>query len=242
MRSVELTAHRGYSAIAPENTLAAFEAAVEAGADAVELDVRTSADGVPVVLHDATLGRTTNGGGPVRKKTLAELRTLDAGSWFAPRFAGETIPTLDEALRLLRGRVTRLYVEIKEHASAAGLGRILELIRSHGLEERCVAISFDWAVLARVRGLSSRLALGYLVKRKARFREAVRLAAADGRAQVGCDYRILRRNPSLIAAAREEGVEVAAFTVNDPAVAERLVALGVTRITTDAPGEMRRAL
>ena len=91
-------AHRGFSAIAPENTLVAIEKAIELGADMVEFDVTVTADGEVVVIHDETLGRTTDGRGKVMEKTLEELQRLDAGSWFAPEFAGESIPTLEQVL------------------------------------------------------------------------------------------------------------------------------------------------
>jgi glycerophosphoryl diester phosphodiesterase len=97
-------AHRGYSAAFPENTLAALEAALDAGAGLVEIDLQRSADGAVVIFHDDTLDRTTDGSGPVAGHTLAELQALDAGSWFGPQFAGEPIPTLDQALAAAIGR------------------------------------------------------------------------------------------------------------------------------------------
>ncbi|HEV8663384.1 MAG TPA: glycerophosphodiester phosphodiesterase family protein, partial [Candidatus Methylomirabilis sp.] len=105
-------AHRGASADAPENTLPAFEAALAAGADALELDVHLAADGAIVVIHDITLARTTSGRGFVGRHTLADLKRLDAGSWFGARFAGTAIPTLEEVVTLARGRA-RLFVELK---------------------------------------------------------------------------------------------------------------------------------
>ena len=107
-----MVAHRGASAEAPENTLAAFRLALQQGAPAVECDVHLSADGCPVVIHDETVDRTTNGKGAVVGLTRAALRGLDAGSWRGPRFAGEPIPTLEEALELCAGRA-RLFIEIK---------------------------------------------------------------------------------------------------------------------------------
>ena len=98
MNDFFIWAHRGASASAPENTLAAFRAAEAAGAAGIELDVHLSADGVPVVIHDETVDRTTDGHGPVAALTLCRLRQLDAGRWFAPAFAGEALPTLEEIL------------------------------------------------------------------------------------------------------------------------------------------------
>src|SRR5438034_7470028 len=114
-------AHRGASARAPENTLAAFTEAVRLGANAIELDVHLTADGVPVVIHDATVERTTNGRGEVAAMTSKDLRRLDAGAWFSSRFRGERIPTLEESLEFARGRCA-LNIEIKEPGGGRGRG------------------------------------------------------------------------------------------------------------------------
>ena len=121
-------AHRGDTAAAPENTLAAFAAAIDAGADGIELDVHPSRDGALVVHHDHYLDRTTNGAGLVSDHTLAELRALDAGAWFDGRFAGERIPTLEDVLSLAAGRV-RLEIELKG-TTLAFLERALDAIRA----------------------------------------------------------------------------------------------------------------
>ena len=111
---MDIIAHRGYSAIAPENTLAAFQAAVEYQAQGVELDVQLSADRVPIVVHDSTLNRTTNGEGSVHTKTLNQLQSLDAGSWFSSEFIGEKIPTFQTVLDLLKNTKITIYAEVKE--------------------------------------------------------------------------------------------------------------------------------
>src|SRR5262245_34742321 len=115
-------AHRGASARAPENTLAAFREAIRLGADAIELDVQLSADGVPMVIHDLTVDRTTNGHGSVASFASRDLRRLDAGAWYSSRFRGERIPTLEEALECARGRCG-LNIEIKELPGAGRRSR-----------------------------------------------------------------------------------------------------------------------
>src|SRR5512141_45573 len=110
-----LIGHRGYPARFPENTLAAFAGAMDAGCDMIELDVTLTADRRVVVIHDDTLDRTTSGTGPVRERTLAQIRALDAGSWFAPRFAVERVPLLSEVVAATAGRCM-LNIEIKESA------------------------------------------------------------------------------------------------------------------------------
>lgn len=121
-------AHRGDTSAAPENTLAAFAAAIDAGADGIELDVHPSRDGALVVHHDHYLDRTTNGAGIVSDRTLAELRALDAGAWFDEKFAGECIPTLDEVLSLANGRA-RLEIELKG-TTLSFLERVLDALRA----------------------------------------------------------------------------------------------------------------
>jgi glycerophosphoryl diester phosphodiesterase len=108
-----LVAHRGYSSHAPENTRAAFELALAHGYKDIEFDVQLSKDGVPVIMHDVTLDRTTNGKGAIKNYTHSELKKVDAGSWFGVEYANQTIPSLQEVLRLLRGRA-RIHIELKK--------------------------------------------------------------------------------------------------------------------------------
>jgi glycerophosphoryl diester phosphodiesterase len=116
-RGVAAIGHRGSPQERPENTMASFERAIELGATHVEVDVRTSADGVLVNIHDSTVDRTTNGTGRVRQLTLAELKALDAGAWFAPQYAGERVPTVAEVLDLLRRRNVSYYLDFKDGAA-----------------------------------------------------------------------------------------------------------------------------
>ena len=146
-------AHRGFSGAAPENTLAAFEKAIEVGADMFELDVLLSRDGRVVVIHDDTLDRTTDGEGKVAAFTLAELKKLDAGSWFSAEFAGERIPTLEEALRLAKGCIL-VNVEIKTEAVGRGVvAKALEVIDELDMKDNVVISSFDPTALAKAREL-----------------------------------------------------------------------------------------
>lgn len=135
--------HRGASAHAPENTLAAFELAFTQGADGVELDAKLSADGHVVVHHDATLERTTNGKGSVSKHTLAQLRELDAGSFFSEKFRGEKIPTLDEVFEAI-GRKAFINVELTNYSTPrdALVEKVVELVKRHGLQKRVLFSSF----------------------------------------------------------------------------------------------------
>jgi glycerophosphoryl diester phosphodiesterase len=241
-RALEIIAHRGYSAVAPENTLAALEAALQARADAVEFDVHVSDDGVPFLFHDDTLRRTTNGRGSVAGHTMAALKRLDAGAWFAPEFAGEPIPTLDEALALCRGRCGRVYPELKRYRRLEDVEWLVARIREGGWEGDSVLISLDWEALATARQASERIMLGYIVDAQRRFAAALELARADGNALVDCDVRLLIRNPGWAAAARAADVELATWTVDDPSVARLVASLGVRRLTTNQVERVRQAL
>jgi glycerophosphoryl diester phosphodiesterase len=133
--AVHNVAHRGYSYVAPENTLPALAAAGRAGADYVEFDVRTTADGVPVVIHDRTVDRTTDGSGHVWDLTVDEVRGLDAGSWFSPAYAGARVPLLEEVLDLPS---PALLLEIKPPASREEVKRIMGMVAESRLLDRIV--------------------------------------------------------------------------------------------------------
>jgi glycerophosphoryl diester phosphodiesterase len=161
--TVEIIAHRGYSARAPENTLAALHAAVAGGADAVEFDLRVAACGTPVLFHDSMLSRTTDGVGPLRRRTLAQLKTLDAGAWFSHEFSGETIPSFAEALDCLSAHPGRVYAEVKDFREPEDLDRMVSVARDARMLHRVFFISLNWTVLERLRGRDPELFLGYVV-------------------------------------------------------------------------------
>ncbi len=247
-RRPEVIAHRGFSLAAPENTLAAFRAAVEAGADRVEFDVLLTADGVPVVIHDRDLDRTTTGRGPVRGRTLAEVRALDAGRWFAPRFAGERVPTLDETLAACRGRIA-VNVEIKGEAvepGPAGEGegveaKVVGALRRHGMTAAAVVSSFEPLALERVRRLAPEIALESLYDGKRLEGRGPRaVCAAAGSRAFNCSLEEVTE--AWIAEAHAAGLAIKVYTVDEPADLERLVRLGVDGIFTNAPDRLLRVL
>jgi glycerophosphoryl diester phosphodiesterase len=235
-------AHRGASAEAPENTLPAFEVAVQRGADAFELDVRLTADGAPVVIHDDTLDRTTDRTGLVRAHTLAELRSVDAGARFSPdggrtypyRGGDARIPSLGEVLWAFPRMPVLL--EIKEVEAQEAVRRVL---LQEGAAERCVVASEDQAALRVfdeapfLRGASSAeisaLYWGAMLRRRpppVRYR----LLSVPGR------YRGLTvPTRRFVAAARALGCPVHVWTVDRPAAARWLWGNGVCGIVTNAP-------
>ena len=164
-----IIAHRGYRAKYPENTLASFSAALDAGVGMIELDVMLSKDRKMVVIHDLTLERTTNGRGPVKDHTLKELKRLDAGGWFNPRFAGERLPALGEVLDLVRDR-TLVNIEIKASAYEAQQPadsierQIIELVRRNNLRTSVLISSFEWKFLENIVSMDNALHVALLSK------------------------------------------------------------------------------
>jgi glycerophosphoryl diester phosphodiesterase len=231
--TVEIIAHRGYSALAPENTRAALRAAVEAGADAVEFDLHVAACGTPVLFHDGMLSRTTDGVGPLRRRTLAQLKALDAGAWFSPEFSGETIPSFAEALQDLARERGRIYAEVKEFRELEDLDRMVSVARDAQMLERVVFISLNWTVLERLRGRDPELLLGYVVDDVSEVEEALGRTQGDPTSLLDLRADLVLDDPDVVDRAESQGTEVAVWTVDDPSEASRLLDLGVRRITTN---------
>lgn len=226
-------AHRGASAHAPENTLAAFRRALELGARAVEFDVHQIRDGELVVAHDDDLRRCGGDRRRLRDLSGAEAARVDVGSWFGPEFAGERLPSLARVLDALPPPV-ELHVELK-HGSKVYPGieaRVLELARRRAGLGRVVFSSFDHPALHVLRGLASQARLGYLLGLK-------RLTGAwDEMAALGAESLHLglrQATPRAIRAARERGYKVLVYTVDAPADRDRLARLGVDGIFSNDP-------
>lgn len=230
---MRIIAHRGYSAVAPENTLAAFDAALLAGARAMEFDLQETAEGTPVVLHDYRLDRTTDGNGRAKEFPLARLLALDAGSWFSPDFTGERIPTLEEALAHLNKKVDGLYIEMKAGLSARAVRAAARLLQSSEISLYATIISFDWWALRLIREQAPNQRIGFLVHTPDEFDGAVLRAAEVGNAIVDCHYPILLEDPRRAEFARAAGVALVVYTVDDLATAQALAELGVSGITTN---------
>jgi len=222
-------AHRGASGTSPENTLAAFRRAVEIGADMIELDVQLTRDGAVVVIHDYTLERTTSGVGAVHETVLADLRRLDAGSWFAPAFGGERVPTLAETLDAVPLPIN---VELKPVGPGELEARALAVVEEAGALRRTIFSSFAMDALERVRARSAAAQLAVLWET-----ERVEDAVAWAR-RVGARALHLRKDtttPRALEAAASAQLAVRVWTVNDQAEMQRLAAAGVGGIFTDFP-------
>ena len=231
-----IVGHRGAAGIAPENTLTSFREAVRIGSDWLEFDVRLSSDGVPVIIHDSTLKRTTNGRGPVRARPLTELRRLDAGSWFDTRFAGEKIPTLDEVLKL--GSRVRLNIEIKARSAPAGevAQAVWSRVRQAGLEQRVLVSCFDLKVLRALRDLDAEARLGF--PWQAGLRDPIRRATTLKCRMMLFDVAGL--SEKKVRRCREVGLEVWVYTVNEPDEMRRVLDLGIDGLITDRPDLLAR--
>jgi glycerophosphoryl diester phosphodiesterase len=147
-----VSAHRGSSAVAPENTIAALEAALTAGADVAEVDLRMTRDGHLVLIHDRRVERTTDGQGRVSELSLDEIRRLDAGAWFGPEFAGEAVPTLEDALRWSAGRLGFL-LELKDYPERqpSFVDQVIATIEACAAQESVLVASFDHVTLVEVK-------------------------------------------------------------------------------------------
>jgi glycerophosphoryl diester phosphodiesterase len=243
-----IVAHRGASAYLPENTMPAFERAVEMGADAIELDVHLTADGQLAVIHDETVDRTTDGTGAVAGMTMQQLRALDAGHRFADhdgalprRGAGLTIPTLGEILDWLPDG-TGLVVEIKTAASADAVVDALHdtTVRRSGAAS---VISFDEAAIDRVHELDPELVTGYLLVPTQPFEPALRWAVEHGHLGVHPWEGDLGLDPApALAQAMAYGRLVGCYVVNDPQRMQHLAAFGLWGFVTDVPDVARQAL
>ncbi|APE25287.1 MULTISPECIES: glycerophosphodiester phosphodiesterase [Streptomyces] len=229
-------AHRGASSAAPENTLVSDEVARRGGAVWIENDVQPSKDGVPYIVHDTTVDRTTDGTGPVRSLTAAQLDALDAGSWFAPSYAGTRVPTLAAQLADLKERGGKLLLEIKGRHSRAEVARIVREIRAQDMTDRVFVQSFDIPSLRYARQLAPELPLGLL--RATLDADPVTLARDLHLAAYNVADTALTTRPDVVAELHAAGVAVNVWTVDSPARWKALDALGVDGIITNRPTEL----
>lgn len=232
---IRVIAHRGASMYAPENTLAAFELAADQGAQAIECDAKLTRDGKVVLMHDDTVNRTTSGRGAARRFELNAIRALDAGSWFAPAFKGERVPTLEEAMALWARRGLFPQIEIKPcPGRAEETGRIVareaQRLWPRDLPKPLLS-SFTMRSLEAARRAAPGLPRAWLAERLPRDwrRRAERLGAVA----LHCNHKHL--TGSLARRVKEAGLALRCYTVNDPERAKRLFDWGVDAVFADCP-------
>ncbi len=235
LRRPTIFAHRGSSVHAPENTLAAFELALEQGADGIELDVKLSADGHVVVMHDNTVDRTTNGIGPVKSLTLKELMKLDAGSKFPQKFEPQKIPTLEDVFEALGSKLF-INIELTNYSSPADElpDKVVAIVQKFHLESMILLSSFNYIALCRARSILHTVPIGLL--------------AFSGTAKLIFQSRLIRFDPlialhpalkdftpQLLQTAHKKGTRIHVYTVNQAEDLERLFTAGVDGLFTDDP-------
>ncbi|WP_312502375.1 glycerophosphodiester phosphodiesterase [Lacrimispora sp.] len=225
---IQITAHRGSSREAPENTMAAMAKAVDDLADFVEIDVQETKDGVVVLGHDISLKRVTGINRNVSSYTFEELRHLDVGKWFSADYEGERIPSLEETMEFCKGRIN-INIEIKDLGSRSELpDKVRELIEKYQMKEQCVVTSVRLSYLSRIKELDPDIRTGYIIS----------AAYGDYYSSDAIDFISLRSSfvsERLVESAHKKGKAVHAWTVNNKSEMERMKMLGVDNIITDYP-------
>ncbi|CAN5358250.1 glycerophosphodiester phosphodiesterase [soil metagenome] len=244
-----IIAHRGASGSAPENTLSSFKKAIDVGVDFVELDIHLSKDGELIVIHDATLDRTTTGKGPVQDKTLAELQQLDAGSWYGEAFKNEPLPTLRQVLELVNGQ-TKVLIEIKSPKDGLYKGieqKTLDLIKELNAYSWCEMQSFHPEVVENWMAIDTQvtvyqLIVGALVGIS--YDDQVRWGNG-----IGNNKRVAGINPSsrfakakYIKKLHEAGYLCFVWTINEPEEMTKLMKKGVDGIITNYPERLKKLI
>ena len=225
IENIRIVGHRGAAGYAPENTLLSFQAAMDSGCDKVEMDVRLTKDRHAVVIHDATVNRTTNGRGPVLKKTLEELRKLECGQ-------GQKIPAFREVVDLCKNRI-RLIVELKEFGASKAVSDILEEKES---TSSSLVISFDAGIIREMKETNPQIKLGLLFKKplfKGKLGNIWNFVE-----EVPLDYICPRSdslNRKMVSEAHAKGLKVFAYNVNSEDIFRKMAECGVDEICTDYP-------
>ena len=225
-----VVSHRGIAGSAPENTLAALRQASHHGVQFIEIDVRRSADGTIVLMHDQTVDRTTNGHGRTGELTWDEISQLDAGDHFSPAFVGEPVPSLDEALRFLDPTSVTLVLEVKQPGRYPGIaGQVARKLREFDFERHTIVVSFDHDWLDGFRDVAPETPVGYLQVHTCLPRQMAEGSVVD------VHWANVLVDPTLVGRAHRRGHPVWVWTVNDPWLMRLFAWLGVDGITTDHP-------
>lgn len=229
IQGTQVTAHRGFSRKAPENTRYAFEAAIDCNADYIELDVQLTKDEQVVVIHDDTLNRTTNGVGRVDKRTYEELSELSAGAWFASEYSDARIMLLSEVIELV-DKKCMLNIEIKDIGNVElTVDKTIEIIEEYGIEKSCYITSFSYKALQRVKEKSPKIKTALIANLAA----SVRYSDLTDIDAVSLNYIFV--NKSVVESAHQNGKQVFVWTVNRKSDIKNMLTLGVDNIITDRP-------
>lgn len=240
-KDILVFAHRGASAYAPMNTIPAFELVAEHGADGIELDVHLTKDGELIIVHDFSIDHTTDSEGIVTEKTLAELKALDAGSWFDEKFTGVRLPTLDEVFEAV-GHKLYINVEIKTLSQDADGTEeaVVACIKRHNMSERVIVSSFNPHVLQRFRLIAPDIPVGYLLRPIPLVKEPYKILPPTEYEALHLSYEMM--DDEQIAFAKEHNLLINCWTVNETEIARNLKSAGVRGVVTDYPDLMLEAL
>ncbi|MCY0894053.1 MAG: glycerophosphodiester phosphodiesterase [Acidibacillus sp.] len=237
---MEIWAHRGASAVAPENTMAAFVKAYESGADAIEVDVQRTSDGVLVIMHDETVNRTTQGRGYIYSASFAWLSQLDAGYKFSSSFHGERVPTLDQTLSFVESTSLRINIELKivQNTYVGIEEQVIDAIKQRDLTDRVVISSFHYPSLHRIKQLDPNQAIGLLCTQ---YNAVTPMYAKQfGAEAVHPHWKTI--SPTYMNEAFEQNIKIRPYTVNDPRIVRTLNAWGIDAVITNHPGLVRKVI
>ena len=246
--NLDVIAHRGASGYAPETTLASYRLALQMKVDYLELDLQMSADGELIAIHDTLVDRTTNSKGAVGEKTLAELKALDAGSWFnrvfpdkaRSEYAGEKIPTLEEIIELTKPTTAGLYIELKspELYPADFEARLLSILRRHKFEKRVLVQSFNARSIEKMKSLDAGIRTALLVSNQSI--DPIEATLKVQANELAISYELL--TPDIVKRARDKGLAITVWTVDEVDAMKRMIELGVDRIITNYPDRLQTLL
>ena len=237
--------HRGASAYYPENTMSAFRAAYEMGAEMIELDILLSKDSIPVVIHDETLDRTTNGTGLVADYSLEELRKLDAGMWFGKEHTGEQIPTLEEVLEFAKGKIA-LNIEIKteavtDQASGGIEEKALNLVKKYSMEDYVLFSSFDYRAISHLKELDVDISAALLFEKSQSTRRTPSELINDYKADAfNCSRRQFTKR--WAEDTQKHNIPVFVYTVNKEKQMEKMIRRGASGIFSDKPDLLKQVV
>jgi len=239
--------HRGAMGYAPENTLLSFEEAIRRGADLLELDVQLSSDNEVVVMHDTSVGRTTDGDGFIRDLAWKKIKSFDAGIWFGPDYAGQYVPSLAQVIERFKDRKTTqkhsvgLVIELKTVPGSGGslADAVVALLKRENFTERVIIISFDVVALQEVRAGHKTLPIGLLFNEDSEDGRIVQAKAIGAQAIFPRKSWVTARG---VAAAHKAGLVVGTWTCNTKNEMKRMMTCGVDAITTNFPDRLRSSM
>ncbi len=239
-KRVTVIAHRGFSGVAPENTLISFQKAIDVGADMIEFDVSLSKDGIPVVIHDKTINRTTNSKGKVEDFTLDQLKAFDAGSWYKEQFSDQKIPTLEEVIQLSKGKIM-LNIEIKKYSVKRNIKidgleyKIVKLIEKHDMVNNVLISSFSKMAIQRIREFNSDIPVAYLY----RFGLSPRIIESFDKIGIYSFNQGKRSfSKKVVKDLHEKGIKLNLYTINQKREMKKFIKSGVDGIITNYPDKL----